>query len=58
MKQLPNNYRKAKEKNYEPQDAFNRWVEEIAVLKDLTIDEVLQLAIVRNENLEYTGEKK
>lgn len=57
MKELSHNLRLAKEHKYDAQTAFDHWVEEYADLHEMSIDNVLKLALFKQENMEYKGAK-
>lgn len=55
MRTLSRELRNSKAMALDPQSAFNRWVDEYAFLNNMTADEVMQLAIFKEEGMEYTG---
>lgn len=48
--------RREMEKFHDPQQAFNCWVERMAFAKKMTINQALNLAMVKEVGLQYTGE--
>lgn len=58
LRTLCNELRIKKERPYDPQTAFNGWVEEYAYVHNMSISEVLELALFKQENMEYTGVKE
>lgn len=55
MKQLSRELRNRKAEAYDPQKAFNHWVEEYAYTHEMSIEEVLNLSIFKDNGMEYTG---